>query len=107
MGAWVQQKVALSSVCDAMCVESACDRVLSSFVAGLQAALLARDTARPVVGLDGVFIMTDVDADACVDTLQAPACTATWAADPAMPEEADASMSGSAAATFVAPGTSG
>lgn len=82
LSAWVQQHAEVGDACDVACVEAACDLVVSTWLASVQAALLAVDASRSVVSFGATFDLVDTSANAEVDTLRTAVFDAVWVADP-------------------------
>ena len=78
------------------CVNTACDRMLSTWLSSLQTSFGSLDAARPVITIGATFDLLDDNADAAVDELTTEACMATWQADPADVNATASYMTGTA-----------
>lgn len=100
--AWVQQHTEVGDACDVACVEAACDLVLSTWLAGVQASLLAVDASRSVVSFSATFDLVDTSANAEVDVLRTAVLDAVWAADPLDEQDTPLAITGRASGSRLA-----
>jgi hypothetical protein len=100
LGQWLgKQSFANSAVCDASCVQAACDRAAARITGAGQMALLLLDDQRPTLTLQGVLRLGDDDGDLVPEKLSAAAFSGQW--DPPSGEVQGDAVSGPANAVVL------